>query len=603
MRYSPYDRTMTRNSGKVHVVRVRKTGYVDKQGRERDYSSAYLRRAYREAGKVKNETVANISALPDHVIDLIDAGLKGQQLVPAAGAVTITASLPHGHVAAAHAMARKLGLPALLGPPGRQRDLALALVISRVVKPGSKLSTLAWWADVTLGADLGVAQASTDDIYAAMDWLAGRQDAIEAELARRHLAPEPNPGRMALFDLSSSWLEGRCCPLAALGYSRDGKKGRLQIEYGLLTDPDGRPVAVRVFPGNTGDPAAFTEVVTVLRDTFGLAKMVMVGDRGMITSARIAALNQQEDGTPRPDPYGWITALRAPAIKKLMAEDGPLQLSLFDEQDLAEITSQDYPGERLVACRNPVLAADRARKREDLLQATEKLLALLIARVAAGRLAGAAAIGVEVGKVITRYKTGKHFEITITDDSLAVTRRQDRIGAEAALDGFYVLRTPVPADQMDAPAVVTAYKNLRHVERDFRSIKSDDLDLRPVFHRLEERVKEHVLICMLACYLTWHLRKAWAPLTYTDQDPPEQDNPVAPARRSAAAQAKASYQHDAAGRPYRSFSGLLEHLATLPRNQVRFTGTNLTVPMLTEPTSAQREAFTLIGAPIPLTLT
>jgi hypothetical protein len=594
---------MTRNSGKVHVVRVRKTGYVDKQGRERDYSSAYLRRTYREAGTVKNETVANISALPDHIIDLIDAGLKGQQLVPAAQAVTITASLPHGHVAAAHAMAKKLGLPALLGPAGRQRDLALALVISRVVRPGSKLSTRTWWADVTLGADLGVADASTDDIYAAMDWLAGRQDGIEAELARRHLAPEPNPGRMALFDLSSSWLEGRCCPLAALGYSRDGKKGRLQIEYGLLTDPDGRPVAVRVFPGNTGDPAAFTGIVTVLRDKFGLANMVMVGDRGMITSARIAALNQQEDGTARPDPYGWITALRAPAIKKLMADDGPLQLSLFDEQDLAEITSEDYPGERLIACRNPVLAADRARKREDLLAATEKLLAPLIARVAAGRLAGAAAIGVEVGKVITRYKTGKHFEITITDDSLAVTRRQDRIDAEAALDGFYVLRTPVPAGQLDAPAVVTAYKNLRYVERDFRHIKADDLDLRPVFHRLEERVRAHVLICMLACYLTWHLRQAWAPLTYTDQDPPEQDNPVAPARRSAAAQAKASCQHDPYGRPYRSFRGLLEHLATLPRNQVRFTGTNLTVPMLTEPTSAQREAFTLIGALIPLTLT
>jgi hypothetical protein len=594
---------MTRNGGKVHVVRVRKTGYVDKQGRERDYSSAYLRRAYREAGTVKNETVANISALPDHVIDLIDAGLKGQQLVSAARAVTITGSLPHGHVAAAHAMAKKLGLPALLGPAGRQRDLALALVISRVVKPGSKLSTLAWWADVTLGADLGVAGASTDDIYAAMDWLAGRQDDIEAALARRHLAPEPNPARMALFDLSSSWLEGTHCPLAARGYSRDGKKGRLQIEYGLLTDPSGRPVAVRVFPGNTGDPAAFTQIVTVLRDKFGLAKMVMVGDRGMITSARIAALNQTGDGTPRPDAYGWITALRAPAIKKLMAEDGPLQLSLFDEQDLAEISSDDFPGERLVACRNPVLAADRARKREDLLAATEKLLAPLIARVQAGRLAGAAAIGVEVGKVISKYKTGKHFDVTITDDSLAVARRQDRIDAEAALDGFYVLRTPVPAAELDASAVVSAYKNLRYVERDFRHIKSDDLDLRPVFHRLEERVKAHVLICMLACYLTWHLRQVWAPLTFTDEDPPIPGNPVAPARRSAAAQAKASAQHDAAGRPYRSLRGLLEHLATLPRNQVRFAGTEATVPMLTEPTSTQREAFTLIGAPIPLTLT
>jgi len=594
---------MTRNGGKVHVVRVRKTGYVDKQGRERDYSSAYLRRTYREAGTVKNETVANISALPGYVIDLIDAGLKGRQLVPAAQAVTITGSLPHGHVAAAHAMAKKLGLPALLGPAGRQRDLALALVISRVVKPGSKLSTLAWWADVTLGADLGVAGASTDDIYAAMDWLEDRQDDIEAGLARRHLGPEPNPARTALFDLSSSWLEGTRCPLAARGYSRDGKKGRLQIGYGLLTDPDGRPVAVRVFPGNTGDPAAFTGIVQVLRDKFRLAKMVMVGDRGMITSARIAALNQQDDGTPRPDAYGWITALRAPAIKKLMAQDGPLQLSLFDEQDLAEITSGDYPGERLVACRNPVLAADRARKREDLLAAAEKLLAPLIARVQAGRLAGAAAIGVEVGKVISKYKTGKHFELTITDDTLAVARRQDRIDAEAALDGFYVLRTPVPAAELDAPAVVTAYKNLRYVERDFRHIKSDDLDLRPVFCRLEERVKAHVLICMLACYLTWHLRQAWAPLTFTDEHPPIPGNPVAPARRSAAAPAKASAQHDAAGRPYRSFRGLLEHLATLPRNQVRFAGATADVPMLTEPTSAQREAFTLIGAPIPLTLT
>ncbi len=594
---------MTRNTGKVHVVRVKKTGYVDKQGRARDYSSAYLRRTYREAGTVKNETVANISALPDHVIDLIDAGLKGQQLVRAGEAVTITASVPHGHVAAVHAMAKKLGLPALLGPAGRQRELALALVISRVIAPASKLSTLTWWADTTLGTDLGVAAASTDDIYAAMDWLAHRQDAIEAGLARRHLAPEANPARMALFDLSSSWLEGRCCPLAAQGYSRDGKKGRLQIEYGLLTDPHGRPVAVRVFPGNTGDPGAFTEIVTVLRDKFGLAKMIMVGDRGMITSARIAALNQNQDGTARPDPYGWITALRAPAIRKLMAEDGPLQLSLFDEQDLAVITSPDFPGERLVACRNPALAAERARKREDLLAATEKLLAPLIARVQAGRLAGAAAIGVEVGKVISKYKTGKHFAVTITDTALTVERRQDRIDAEAALDGFYVLRTPVPAAELDGPGVVAAYKNLKHVERDFRSIKSDDLDLRPIWHRLEERVKAHVLICMLACYLTWHLRRAWAPLTFTDEDPPAPENPVAPARRSARAQAKASGQRDAAGQPYRSFRGLIEHLATLPRNQVRFAGTQVTVPMLTEPASTQREAFHLLGAAIPLTLT
>jgi hypothetical protein len=593
---------MVRNTGKVRVVRVSKTGYVDKEGHRRDYSSAYLRRTCRSEGKVKNETVANLSALPDHVIDLIDAGLKGRQLVPAGEAVTITRSLPHGHVAAVHAMARELGLAALLGPAGRHRDLALALVISRVTAPASKLSTLTWWADTTLGEDLGVAGAPTDDICAAMDWLEHRQDAIEAGLAARHLAPGPNPARMALFDLSSSSLEGTQCPLAARGYSRDGKKGRLQIEYGLLTDPAGRPVAVRVLPGNTGDPAAFTDIVDVVRDKFGLAEMVMAGDRGMITSARIRALSQQEDGTARPDAYGWITALRAPAIRKLMADGGPLQMTLFDEQDLAEITSEDFPGERLVACRNPVPAAGRARKREDLLAATEKLIAPVIARVQAGRLAGAGPIGVEAGKVISRYKTGKHFAVTITGTTLAVTRKQDQIDAEAALDGFYVLRTPVPASQLDSAAVVSAYKNLRYVERDFRHIKAGDLDLRPVFRRLEERVKAHVLTCMLACYLTWHLRQAWAPLTFTDENPPAPDNPVAPARRSAAAQAKASGQHDPAGQPYRSFRSLLEHLATLTRNQVRYTGTQVTTAMLTEPTSTQRQAFTLLGTAIPLTL-
>lgn len=581
-----------------------KTGYVDKQGRRRDYSSAYLRRTYREGGKVKNETVANLSALPAHVIDLIDAGLKGTPLVPAGEAVTITRSVPHGHVAAVWAIAAKLGLPGLLGPAGAERDLALALVVSRVVAPASKLATLTWWADSALGADLDVADASTDAVYAAMDWLAARQDVIEAKLAARHLGAGANPQRMALFDLSSSWLEGSHCPLAARGYSRDGKKGRLQIEYGLLTDPQGRPVAVRVLPGDTGDPAAFTEIVQVVREKFQLARMVMVGDRGMITKARIQALNTAENGTELEgeDAYGWITALRAPAIKKLMADDGPLQMTLFDQQDLAEITSPDYPGERLIACRNPALAADRARKRAELLAATEKLLNPVIARVRAGRLAGAAEIGVAVGKVITKYGTAKHFEVTITDTSLTIARRQDQITAEAALDGFYVLRTPVPASQLPAAGVVTAYKNLKYVERDFRHIKSDDLDLRPVFHRLDERVRSHVLICMLACYLTWHLRRAWAPLTFTDENPPHPDNPVAPATRSAPAQAKASRQHDEHGQPYYSFRGLLAHLATLTRNDIRFAQATATVPMLTEPTSTQREAFGLIGAPIPLTL-
>jgi len=510
----------------MHVVRI-KSRHTDKQGRERQYESRLLRHTWRDGGTVRNETLANLSKMPDRIVDAVEAALKGQGLVPAGeAAASIARSLPHGHVAAVHAMARALGLPGLLGPAGRQRDLALALIVSRIVAPGSKLSTLAWWGDVTLGADLGIGDATTDEAYAAMDWLAARQDTIERRLARRHLAPAANPARMALFDLSSSWLEGRCCPLGARGYSRDGKKGTIQIEYGLLTDPEGRPVAVRVFEGNTADPAAFTEILGAVHGEFGLRKMVMVGDRGMITSARITAIRELDEK------YAWITALRAPAIRKLMADDGPLQLSLFDEQGLAEISSPDFPGERLIACRNPALAGERARKREDLLAATEKALAPLIARVRSGKLTGAAEIGTKAGEVIGKYKVAKHFNLTITDDSLTVGRKHDQIRAEARLDGIYVIRTPVPAGDLDAAGTVAAYKNLSRVERDFRHIKSDDLDLRPVFHRLEHRVKGHVLICMLAAYLTWHLRQAWAPLTYTDEHRPARSNPVAPARRS-----------------------------------------------------------------------
>jgi hypothetical protein len=580
----------------MHVARI-KSSHTDKQGRERQYESALLRHTYRDGGKVRHKTLANLSAMPGHVVDAVEAALKGEALVPAGqAAVSIARSLPHGHVAAVHAMARRLGLPALLGPAGRHRDIALAMIISRVVSPGSKLSTIAWWGDVTLGPDLGTGDATAGEAYAAMDWLQARQDAIEKKLARRHLAPDANPRRIAMFDLSSSWLEGTHCPPGARGYSRDGKKGNIQIEYGLLTDPEGRPVAVRVFEGNTADPAAFTEILGAVHGEFGLRKMVMVGDRGMITSARIEAIREL-DGR-----YAWITALRAPAIRKLAEDDGPLQLSLFDEQDLAEITSGDFPGERLVACRNPALAAERARKREDLLAATEKLLAPVAARVQSGKLAGAAAIGKKVGEVINKYKMAKHFEVTIADASLTAGRKQAQIEEEARLDGIYVIRTPLPEADLDAAGTVAAYKALKHVERDFRHIKSDDLDLRPVFHRLEHRVRGHVLICMLAAYLTWHLRQAWAPLTYTDEDPPVQASPVAPARRSASAEAKASRQHDQDGRPYRSFRGLLAHLGTLTRNELRFAGTPAAVPVLSEPTSEQRQAFELIGTPVPLTL-
>ncbi len=572
-----------------------------KSGEERVYESVLLRRTFRDGGKVKHETLANLGALPDAAVEALEATLKGQRLVPAGQAFTIVRSLPHGHVAAVAAMAHKLGLPALLGPACRERDLALALIVSRVVHPASKLSTLTWWSDTTLGADLGVADASTDEIYAAMDWLADRQDAIEAGLAGRHLSAQANPSRLALFDLTSAWMEGRCCPLAGRGYSRDGKRGKAQIEYGILTDPAGRPVAVRVFEGSTGDPAAFTEIVSVVRDKFGLHELVLVGDRGMITKARVDALKELNDDDDTDDDFGWITALRAPTIAKLV-RDGAVQLSLFDQQDLAEITHPDYPGERLIACRNPLLADERARKRADLLDATEKLLDAIADRTRRGRLAGADDIGVEVGKVINKYKVGKHFQITITDTSLAIERKHDQIAAEAALDGIYVLRTSLDADTLDAAGVVLGYKSLAHVERDFRIVKVDDLDLRPIHHRLEERVKAHVLTCMLACYLVWHLRQAWAPLTFTDQAPPEPDNPVAPAHRSTHADTKASRQRDQQGNPYRSFRGLLDHLATLTRNQVHFPHTTTDLPMLTEPTGDQRHAFELIGAPIPLTL-
>jgi hypothetical protein len=581
----------------MHVARI-KSSHVDKAGRRRDYQSVYLRRSYRDGGKVKHQQLANLSALPEAAITAVEAVLAGAVMVPAATVCTITRSLPHGHVAAVMAMAHKLGFPALLGPACRQRDLALALIISRVLRPASKLSTLCWWPDTTLGVDLGVAGASTDEVYAAMDWLAGRQDGIEKRLAARHLGAEVNPGRMALFDLTSSWVTGRCCELAARGYSRDGKKGCEQIEYGLLCEPAGRPVAVRVFPGNTADPTAFTEIVTAVKDTFALHDLVLVGDRGMITTARIAALRELGEGGTG---FGWITALRAPQVAKLAADQGPLQMSLFDQQDLAEITHPDYPGERLIACRNPLLAAERTRKRKDLLAATEKLLAPIAARIERGTLVGADRIGVAVGKVIGKYNVAKHFDYTITDTSLTWTRDQAGIAGEAALDGVYVLRTSVPADRLDPAGVVAGYKNLANVERDFRILKVDDLDLRPIHHRLEDRVTAHVLICMLACYLVWHLRQVWAPMTFTDEHPPQPDNPVAPAQRSADAAAKASTQHDATGNPLRSFRGLLDHLATLTRNQVRFHGTSTEIPVLAEPTPDQRRAFDLIDAAIPLT--
>ena len=455
-------------------VETSRSHQVLKDGTERTYERHLLRRSYRDGAKVRKETLANLSHLPPEAIAAVRAVLAGKTLIDAAGAVEVQRSLPHGHAAAVHAMARKLGLPALLGPPGPERDLAYALIVSRVLRPASKLSTVSWWDDVTLGPDLGVAGASTDDAYAAMDWLVARQDGIERQLARRDL----REGGIAMFDLSSSWVEGSRCELAAFGYSRDGKRGKRQIEYGLLTDKDGRPVAVRVLAGNTGDPKTFPDAVQAVRGTFGLRQMIMVGDRGMITSARIRDLRKI-------DGMAWITCLRGPAIKKLMAGDGPLQLSLFDEQDLAEISSPEFPGERLIACRNPFLAAERARKREDLLRATEDDLGKVAAQAAAGRLKDPAAIGLRAGKVLNKRKMAKHFILDIGEQQISWRRDQASIDAETATDGIYVIRTPVSAETLSPAGTVAAYKDLARLERDFRSIKADDLDLRPIWHRLE----------------------------------------------------------------------------------------------------------------------
>jgi hypothetical protein len=561
-------------------------------GTVREYRSHLLRHSFRdERGRPRKETLANLTALPDAALEAVRRVLRGETLVPAGDAFTVERSVSHGDAAAACVMAGQLGLRELLGPACAERDIAYALIVSRAVRPESKLSTVTWWGsgDTTIGTDLGVADAGTDEVYAAMDWLEGRQRQIEKKLAARYLAP----GGIAMFDLSSSWVEGSCCDLAAFGHSRDGKRGRRQIEYGLLTDPHGRPVAVEVFAGNTADPVSFKTAITRVRGDFGIKNLIMAGDRGMITGTRIDDLRK----LPGMD---WITALRAPAIAALARDDGPLQMSLLDTQDFAEISHPDYPGERLICCHNPFLAAGRARKREALLAATEKDLDKVAASAAAGRCKGAAKIGERAGKVIGKHKVAKHFITEITGTSFGYRRDQEQIAAEAALDGIYVIRTSVPGTALGPAAVITAYKNLKYVERDFRIIKADDLDLRPIYHYLDKRVRGHVLIAMLAAYLTWHLRAALAELTFTDQDIPAPASPVAPARRSPQARAKDAAKRNAGELPVRKYGDLLSHLSTLDRQTITFSGQQIT--KLTEPTPVQRRAFELLGAPIPLTL-
>lgn len=569
---------MSTRGGAVHVA-VTRRHYKD-----RVYETTLLRRSYREGGRVRTETVGNLSHLPAELIELIRRGLAGERFVAASG-VEIRRSVPAGHVAAVLGSARGLGLDRLIDPRhSRERDLVLGMVVARVLAPASKLATARGLDATSLGATLGISGASEDELYAALDWLGERQERIERRLAARHLAA----GGSVYVDLSSSVVTGRHNSLAAIGYSRDGKPGTLQIEYALLTDADGRPVAVSVVPGNTGDPATVPATLATLRERFGLASVVLVGDRGMLTSARIETL--REAG------FGWLSALRGPAIAKLAA-DGALQLGLFDERDLAEIVHPDFPGERLVVCRNSALAAERARKRADLLAATEAALARIAARVEAGRLRGAARIGLAVGRVVDRHKMAKHVALEIADGRLTFARRDEAIAAEAALDGLYVLRTSVPAERLPAPDVVRAYKRLAQVERAFRTLKSPDLAIRPLHHWTPGRVRAHVFLCLLAYYLRWHLERAWAPLLFRDEAPPVPADPVAPARRSDTALVKASRHALPDGTPAHSFRTLLAELATLTRNTVVLPGApdESAFDITATPTPLQARALALLG--------
>ncbi|MGH8857862.1 MAG: IS1634 family transposase, partial [Polaromonas sp.] len=469
-------------------------------------------------------------------------------------------SRAHGHVQAVSMAMQRLGFASLIGSkPCRERDLVLAMVASRIVEPQTKLATTRQWHTTTLAEDFGVTDADEDDLYAAMDWLLARQNAIQKKLAARHLSA----GGLVLYDLSSSYLEGNTCPLARRGYSRDGKPGTLQVNYGLLTDARGCPVAVSVHEGNTADSKTFMPAVQRVREDFGLAQVVMVGDRGMVSQKAIDELRDS-------DGMGWITALKSSSIRALV-EQGQLQLGLFDERNLLELSSPDYPGERLVACRNGALAKLRAHKREELLTATEACLAEVKARVDAGKLSGQDKIGVRVGTIVNKYKVAKHLELSIGEASLAWARRQEHIDAEAALDGLYIIRTSVPVAQMDAPQCVRNYKSLAHVERAFRSLKTIDLKVRPIHHRLENRVRSHIFLCMLAYYVQWHMREAWRELMFadTEQDIKTTRDPVAPAKRSASAQAKACTHELADGSPAHSFATLMAELSTMVRNTCR----------------------------------
>ena len=580
--------------------------YIESVPNRNSPPAILLRESYRDGKSVRKRTLLNLTNWsPDHVEGL--RGVLRGGVVVAAGqeALTVQRSLPHGHVAAVLGLARAIGLDRLLGPknsrePNRPRDLVLAMIVSRIIAPASKLATAKALDPATaassLGVELGLGDVDEAELYAALDWLRERQSAIEASLAKRHL----KGGTLVLYDVSSSYVEGRCCPLAKRGYNRDGKKGKAQIVYGLLCAADGCPVAIEVFEGNTGDPTTVADQVAKLKQRFALDHVVLVGDRGMITQARI-------DEDLRPAGLDWITALRAPALQAL-ASGGELQMSLFDDRDMASITSPDFPGERLIVCRNPDLARERARKREDLIKATERNLAKLAAAVArkARPVRGAAKIGVKVGAVLDKHKMAKHFEITITDAHFAYRRKTNQIVEEATLDGLYAVRTSLPAETLDDATSVRAYKSLSMVERAFRCLKTVDLHVRPIHHWLEDRVRAHVFLCMLAYYLEWSLRARLAPMLYDDDDRQAAEaaraSPVAKAQRSPKALAKCATGRTADGAPVHSFQTLLADLATLARNTiVTALAPDRPFTVLTRPTPVQQKAFDLLAIPIACT--
>lgn len=563
--------------------------YIDVVPNRNSPPAVLLRESFREGGKVRKRTVANLSSLSPQQVEDMRLVLKGTPLVAADQLFDVVASRHHGHAAAVVQAMSRLGLDKVLGArPSRERQLVLAMIAARILDPRSKLATASCLGNTTLPELLGLDEADENQMYAAMDWLLQRQERIESKLAKRHLGEDS----LALYDLSSSYFEGRTCPLAALGYSRDRKRGKLQVNYGLLTDQRGCPIAISVFRGNVGDPSTLLPQVHILRERFGLQRFVLVGDRGMITQKQIGSLREQD--------LQWITALRPHAIRKLI-NDRSVPMSLFDERNLAEIQHIDFPQERLVVCRNPELAKRRAAKRANLLDATTEELDKIQRMVGAGRLRGQDKIGLRIGRILDKYKVAKHFLLDIGADRFSFERDHNAIATEAALDGIYVIRTNLPTERMQRDDVVRSYKLLSHVERSFRSIKTMDLHVRPIHHRTENRVRAHIFLCMLAYYVRWHMLEAWRPMLYCDEEleMKRTRDPVAPATRSAAAERKAATKHTTDGTRVHSFRTLLQDLSTLVRNTCRRPSAEDGDPCFnvdTRPSTTQQRALDLIAA-------